>query len=173
MKQNKLLWLLSLGWISTALWAQTAATALPYSTGFEDATDNAAWQMSQGNTINRWQIDTAAFQAGSHALYISNNQGVNHAYSTNDKTTAFAYRTFHFEAWNYLISFDWKAAGESTYDLMQVLLFPSDVSLDGANNNNIRLGSINSFEVKTTAQTIAQAGYIRLTNSHPQNSNYP
>lgn len=173
MRQNKLLWLLSLGWFSTALWAQTAATSLPYSTGFEDATDNAAWQMSQGNTINCWQIDTAACQAGSHALYISNDQGVKHAYSTGDNTTAFAYRTFQFEAWNYLISFDWKAAGESTYDLMQVLLLPSDVSLDGANNNNIRLGSINSFEVKTTAQTIAQAGYIRLTNSHPQNSNYP
>lgn len=86
MRQNKLLWLLSLGWFSAALWAQTAATALPYSTGFEDATDNAAWQMSQGNTINRWQIDTAAFQAGNHALYISNDQGVNHAYSTGEKT---------------------------------------------------------------------------------------
>lgn len=171
MRKNKLFLLLSAGFLALGMSAQT--TALPYSTGFEDAADNAQWQFSEGNTVNRWVIGTAAPKDGTGALYISNDNGEHNTYSSRDNTTAFAYRTFQFEAWDYIVSFDWKAAGESRYDLMQVLVLPAEVSLAGANSNRFNLGTLKGFDVNTAADKITQAGYIRLLSTNPSKAGYP
>ena len=171
MRRNKLFLLLSAGLLAFGMSAQT--TALPYSTGFEDATDNAQWQLSEGNTVNRWYIGSAAPKDGTNALYISNDNGEHNAYSNRDYTTAFAYRTFQFDAWDYIVSFDWKATGESKFDLMQVLVLPADVSLAGANSNRFDLGTLTGFDVNTAADKIAQAGYIRLCSTNPSKAAYP
>ena len=171
MRRNKLFLLLSAGLLAFGMSAQT--TALPYSTGFEDATDNAQWQLSEGNTVNRWYIGSAAPKDGTNALYISNDNGEHNAYSNRDYTTAFAYRTFQFDAWDYIVSFDWKATGESKFDLMQVLVLPADVSLAGANSNRVDLGTLSNFDVNTTADKMAQAGYIRLQSTNPSKAAYP
>lgn len=162
MRQNKLFlfWLSVL--FSVGAMAQTA-TSLPYSTGFEDATDNTSWQFANA-TVNKWCIGAAANHGGSNALYISNDGGNTYAYNVSERTTSLAYRTFHFDAWDYNIAFDWSGECESTWDGMQILLVPSSVSLGslGADNNNITFGSITGFTIKAEDKDVTDAGYIRL-----------
>ena len=171
MRRNKLFLLLSAGFLAFGMSAQTAM--LPYSSGFEVASDNVQWQFSEGNTVNRWYIGGAAPKDGTNALYISNDNGENNTYSNRDYTTAFVWRTFQFDAWDYIISFDWKATGEGRYDLMQVLVLPADVSLTGANQNRVDLGTLIGFDVNTSADKFTQAGYIRLQGGQPSKPSYP
>lgn len=172
MRQNKLFLFLLSVLFSVGAMAQTA-TSLPYSTGFEDATDNASWQFANA-TVNKWCIGAAANHGGSNALYISNDNGVSNAYNVSERTTSLAYRTFHFDAWDYNIAFDWSGECESTWDGMQILLVPSSVSLGslGADNNNITFGSIGGFTIKTIDADIAKAGYVRLNCSDPFSTAY-
>lgn len=162
MRQNKLFLFLLSVLFSVGAMAQTA-TSLPYSTGFEDATDNASWQFANA-TVNQWCVGAAANHGGSNALYISNDGGNTYAYNVSERTTSLAYRTFHFDAWDYNIAFDWSGECESTWDGMQILLVPSSVSLGslGADNNNITFGSITGFTIKAEDKDVTDAGYIRL-----------
>ena len=84
MRQNKLFLFLLSVLFSVGAMAQTA-TSLPYSTGFEDATDNASWQFANA-TVNKWCIGAAANHGGSNALYISNDGGTTNKYTDNKKT---------------------------------------------------------------------------------------
>lgn len=171
MRQNKLFLFLLSVLFSVGAMAQTA-TSLPYSTGFEDATDNASWQFANA-TVNKWCIGVAANHGGSNALYISNDGGTTNKYTNNKRTTSFAYRTFHFEAYDYNLSFDWLGQGEDEYDGMQVLILPSNVSLEGADNTTVKLGNISGFTIKTTKPQIETAGYIRFYAAAPYNTSYP
>lgn len=171
MRQNKLFLFLLSVLFSVEAMAQTA-TSLPYSTGFEDATDNASWQFANA-TVNKWCIGAAANHGGSNALYISNDGGTTNKYTDNKKTTSFAYRTFHFEAYDYNLSFDWLGQGEDRYDGMQVLILPSNVSLEGVDNTTLKLGNISGFTITTTKAQIETAGYIRFHAAAPYNTGYP
>lgn len=171
MRQNKLFLFLLSVLFSVGAMAQTA-TSLPYSTGFEDAIDNASWQFANA-TVNKWCIGAAANHGGSNALYISNDGGTTNKYTDNKKTTSFAYRTFHFEAYDYNLSFDWLGQGEDKYDGMQVLILPSNVSLEGVDNTTVKLGNISGFTITTTKPQIETAGYIRFHAAAPYNTSYP
>ena len=171
MRQNKLFLFLLSVLFSVGAMAQTA-TSLPYSTGFEDATDNASWRFANA-TVNQWCVGAAANHGGSNALYISNDGGTTNKYTDNKQTTSFAYRTFHFEAYDYNLSFDWLGQGEDKYDGMQVLILPSNVSLEGADNTTVNLGNIRGFTIKTTKSQIETAGYIRFHAAAPYNTGYP
>ena len=171
MRQNKLFLFLLSVLFSVGAMAQTA-TSLPYSTGFEDATDNASWRFANA-TVNQWCVGAAANHGGSNALYISNDGGTTNKYTNNKRTTSFAYRTFHFEAYDYNLSFDWLGQGEDEYDGMQVLILPSNVSLEGADNTTVNLGNIRGFTIKTTKSQIETAGYIRFHAAAPYNTGYP
>lgn len=171
MRQNKLFLFLLSVLFSVGAMAQTA-TSLPYSTGFEDATDNTSWQFANA-TVNKWCVGAAANHGGSNALYISNDGGTTNKYTDNKKTTSFAYRTFHFEAYDYNLSFDWLGQGEDKYDGMQVLILPSNVSLEGVDNTTVKLGNISGFTITTTKPQIETAGYIRFHAAAPYNTSYP
>lgn len=171
MRQNKLFLFLLSVLFSVGAMAQTA-TSLPYSTGFEDATDNDSWRFANA-TVNQWCVGAAANHGGSNALYISNDGGTTNKYTDNKKTTSFAYRTFHFEAYDYNLSFDWLGQGEDKYDGMQVLILPSNVSLEGVDNTTLKLGNISGFTITTTKSQIETAGYIRFHVAAPYNTKYP
>lgn len=171
MRQNKLFLFLLSVLFSVGAMAQTA-TSLPYSTGFEDATDNASWRFANA-TVNQWCVGAAANHGGSNALYISNDGGTTNKYTNNKRTTSFAYRTFHFEAYDYNLSFDWLGQGEDEYDGMQVLILPSNVSLEGRINTTVNLGNIRGFTIKTIKSQIETAGYIRFHAAAPYNTSYP
>lgn len=179
MRQNKLFLFLLSVLFSVGAMAQTA-TSLPYSTGFEDATDNASWQFANA-TVNQWCIGAAANHGGSNALYISNDGGTTYAYSAeypNVYQTSFAYRAFHFAKGDYVISFDWQCEGETAssyapYDFMQVVLTPASIAIEGASSETGKLGSISSFGKNTKDTEIAGAGYIRANCANPYRAKYP
>lgn len=175
MRQNKLFSVLLACLLSVGAIAQSSTT-LPYSTGFEDATDNALWQYANATT-NQWCIGSAANNGGSNALYISNDGGTSNKYSNNN-TVSFAYRAFHFEKGDYVISFDWLCLGESAnygapYDCMQIILTPASITLQGANSSTGTLGELTSFGRNTTTAQIEDKGYIQLNCSNPYQASSP
>lgn len=175
MRQNKLFSVLLACMMSVGAMAQSA-TSLPYSTGFEDATDNALWQYANATT-NQWCIGSAANNGGSNALYISNDGGKSNNYTSNN-TVSFAYRAFHFEKGDYVISFDWLCLGESAtygapYDCMRIILAPASITLQGADASTGTLGALTSFGRNTTTAQIEGKGYIQLNCSNPAKVDYP
>lgn len=171
MRQNKLFSVLFACLLSVGAIAQSSTT-LPYSTGFEDATDNALWQYANATT-NQWCIGSAANNGGSNALYISNDGGTSNKYTNNKMTTSFAYRTFSFEAYDYALSFDWNANGESGWDAMQIVLVPASVTLTGVDNTTSTLGTITGFGLRATDSQIKAAGYLRFNAQNPFDSDKP
>ena len=92
----------------------TSATALPFSTGFENVGDDTAWHFN--NVGNGWFIGSATNNGGSRALYISNTNGTTHAYDPTVESMSYAYRPVYFESTGqYILSFDWKNNGMASY----------------------------------------------------------
>lgn len=168
MRQNKLFLFLLSVLFSVGAMAQTA-TSLPYSTGFEDATDNASWQFANATT-NQWVIGAAAPKTGAKSLYISDDNGTSNSYNINQSTSSFAYRTFHFDAVDYVVSFDWIGRCESTWDAMQILVVPASVSLTGKDANSVTIGALSDVGRGTADAAIISAGYYRLHCSTPYNT---
>ncbi len=113
--------------------------SLPYSCDFEDASENANWTLENGTQSNKWYIGTAASHEGENGLYISDNNGTSNNYSTS-ASYVYAYRLINIaEDGLYNISFDWKANGESTYDLLRAFAVPltSGSMLEAGNANGM------------------------------------
>ena len=155
-----------------AITMSVAQTALPYSTGFEDATDNALWTFDNGTNVNAWVIDEATNNGGSKALYVSNDEGVSNAYSTSGAQLSVAYRTFAFDATSYNISFDWKGQGESTWDMMQVLLIPDSITPAAAASSSATWNGV-TVSRTTAASTIEAAGWFRANCPTPYQASSP
>lgn len=113
--------------VTSFLTTQVPVTVYPYNQTFESGLDG--WQTSTGSQVNKWVVDTAAHNgAGTHALYISNNNGPANAYTIGTASTTHAYRDFQIPAGFPLIqfSFDWRAVGENnTNDRMRVYVAPT------------------------------------------------
>ncbi len=107
---------------------------LPYTQDWEDATENANWILENGTQTNKWFIgnDTAA-SLQNNALYVSNDNGLTNAYTTNSTSNVWAYRDIQFgDAAAFELSFDWKCIGEGSttlYDYLTVYIgAPGDVT---------------------------------------------
>lgn len=113
-------------------------TGLPYICDFEDANENSQWSIvnSSNNTNNKWYIGNAVNYGGSLSLYVSNDNGVSNAYTTDNHTydVIWAYRDIYVDS-NYtdlVISFDCRAYGELRifsgetypYDFAKVFMGP-------------------------------------------------
>ncbi|MBR7168175.1 MAG: fibronectin type III domain-containing protein, partial [Bacteroidales bacterium] len=177
--------------------AQTtpAPASLPYTCGFEDATENGNWTIVNGNSTNKFFIGTAVNNGGTQSLYISNDNGVSNAYTVTSAGYVFAYREISVTtAGSYTFNFDWKANGESTYDFLRVFLIPANatdtivprtgttsahtgitasatpsswIALDGGTKLNLS-STWNTFlsdEIPLTAGTYKLAFYWRNDNS--------
>ena len=115
------------------------ASPLPYSTGFESGQD-ASWVMLNGS--NAWCVGQATSNGGSNALYVSDDGGVSNSYSDNE-TYSMAYKTLNFDSvGDYVVSFDWKANGESYFDYLRVLLVPGMYEFVPNSDNGITETSI-------------------------------
>lgn len=101
--------------------------AVPYADDFEDGNN---WMFINGSYTNAWVYGEAAHNGeGTHALYISNNGGTSHAYTTSSPTAVYAVKVFDLEAGTYTFQYDWLANGESNYDLLCVALVPDTLEL--------------------------------------------
>ena len=108
---------------------QTPA-ALPYSADFEE--NNGGWLFHNGTQLNKWAWGTATHNGeGTHALYISNDNGESNEYTITSTSIVYVAKTFYFEETGmYSFSYDWKANGEGAtndWDYLRVVLVPNSV----------------------------------------------
>ena len=124
--------LLMVMFIPWVVQAQTtpAPASLPYSCGFEDATENANWTIVNGDATNKFFIGSAVNNGGTQSLYISNNNGVSNDYTVlSDAGYVYAYREISVtDLGVYTVSLDWRAKGESTFDYLRVFLIPDNAA---------------------------------------------
>ena len=126
---------------SSAINAKTTIVpdSIPFSTGFEDDTDNNQWTIANGSsTTNRFTFgtDANAVASGSKALYIGN--GNTYTYSTGSSTKTFAYRTIYFGSGVHNVTFRFKCTGgESTWDYASIMLVPASETLVGSTGSSV------------------------------------
>ena len=155
---------------------QTPA-ALPYDGDFEETN---GWLSFHGNFANEWIRGTAVAKTGTHALYISNDNGTTAAYA-HSACVVYATKTFYFEeAGMYSFSFDWLCNGESTWDYMRVALVPSSVEVEAdktvptgmsatslpdgwtALDGGSKLSGVTEWQTQRTELNVEQMGYYKV-----------
>lgn len=99
---------------------------LPYIDGFEEGMD---WSVDAGQT-NSWVRGTAIANQNTQSLYVSNNQGQNHSYTTQKASVSHVYRDIVIptDAEELTLTYDWLVAGEisrnNPKDYFRVLKIP-------------------------------------------------
>jgi len=168
----------------------------PFSDGFEGSIN---WVFVNGTQKNQWVIGTAAHngESSTKALYISNDDGTTHSYTTSNASTTYATKTFTFEAGTYNFQYDWICNGEKgsygniCYDYLRVALAPAGTTLNAGTStityNTVPAGWIalddgvlvqqNSWSTKTVNDIEIEAGtYILVfmwTNDNGSGSQFP
>ena len=116
--------------------------SLPYTENFENGQNG--WEFGNDNQTNYWMVGSNTSYSSSNSLYITNNGSAN-AYS-NSTSYVYAYRKLNIpSAGDYVVSFKWKANGESTWDLLRAFMIPvsANPTLTGGTNNG-QSGSSNT-----------------------------
>lgn len=83
---------------------------LPYSFGFEDSLETAAWKSYSYISPNKWCFGSAVCHNGQNASYISKTNGATYETNNPDYTDAYLYRDFVFDTTfsEYVLNFDFK-----------------------------------------------------------------
>jgi len=145
-------------WIETINFKTTLPIAsVPYFADFEDSANDGDWGLSTSG-VNAWAIGDAVSSGGDRSMYISNDNGVSHFYNINSTSYSYAYKPFNLDANEvYDLTFDWRAYGETSNDLLRVFIIPAGVS-------NITEGNANGM---TGATNNTPAGWIDVGGSNP------
>lgn len=121
---------------------------------FEDVSDSAGWIFANGTQANKWMIGGATSYTGSRSLYISSDDSTN-TYNTSSTSITYAYQEFFLDSGTYVISYDWKAYGESGYDYLRVFLAPASATISAG---TLPDGTTSSYSFISTTP----AGWISL-----------
>ena len=153
-------------WMSAEFMTSQIPAIMPYTCDFEDADEAAAFGIVNGTQPHQWVVGTATHNGGSHALYISSDNGTSNSYSITNASNTWVYRDIEFPASpaGYTLSFDWHAQGESCCDYMRV--FIGDPAPVAAGNNsdpagatslapNVNSSYPNYFNTSTNYQTFS------------------
>lgn len=146
--------------------AQIPAT-IPYSSDFEDSTENRNWTMVN-STRNKWFIDTAANNTpgGSQSLYVSIDSGATNSYANYMMSSVWVYRDFCFPAGSlegYMLAFDWKGKGQSNVDYLRVYIGAPATVTAGSNQapaNSTCLFSILNLNDTWRTDSISLNGHL-------------
>ena len=105
--------------------------------------ESCGWQLINGDCADIWAWGTATNNGGTHALYISDDDGTTNHYSHNT-VKVFAAKLFTFtNDGKFTFAYDWKAKGESTCDFLRVALVPSDKTLTaGSDYSSVTYNSL-------------------------------
>lgn len=113
--------------ILSMLYDQTAAT-LPYSQDFAVSND---FTLVNGTQPNKWFYDTATGNAP-NSIYISNDNGATNGYNIASSSLVHAsIPAGTIAARPALLSFDWKAEGQTAKDRLRVWLVPASYTPTG------------------------------------------
>ena len=122
--------------------AQATAVGDSWSDDFEGAT--CGWDLINGTLTNKWCWGTTVSNGGTHALYVSQDNGTNNTY-TSSGTKIFAAKLLSFTEGKFNFSFDWKCKGENNYDFLRVALVPASQTLTaGSDYSTIGYSSLPS-----------------------------
>ena len=111
--------------------------ALPYTQDFEGdvATILTDFEFVHNGT-NQWRVGSATGvddgQGGTiHSLYVSNDNGVNNAYTISSTSNTYAVLNIEFPNTpaEYHLEFDWKGQGEGNYDYLYAYLCDASVNM--------------------------------------------
>jgi hypothetical protein len=117
------------GLLLAGLSAQAQTVTTVFSEDFEGATNG--FTLENGSQTNQWAVagtgGNGPTSPGTKAAYISTDLGVSNTYSITAASTVHLYRDVVLPAGQAAIqlSFDWKGAGESTYDYLLVQVAPT------------------------------------------------
>ncbi|WP_255492376.1 fibronectin type III domain-containing protein [Myroides sp. NP-2] len=122
--------------------------ALPYTEDFEN---NPQWGKSN-DEVNQWIIGEAINHGGTHALYISDDEGVSNHYTLTQRQLSHVYKDLIIPdgVVDLSVAFDWRNVGEVGIDHFRVWLVPTSyVPLAGrelrGGERQIQLGQEQSF----------------------------
>ncbi len=117
----------------------TSTITLPYYQNFDDPENMAEITIDNDTATNKWHYgtvvnntfdDNGMVTSGGGAMYISDNDGQTNSYTITSAGTVYFSTIIEFgDAAGYLLSFDRKQAGESTYDYTRVYLIDLNVEL--------------------------------------------
>lgn len=139
----------------------------PYYCDFEDGEERQGWFTPAGNLATLWYVDTAANNtaAGSYALYISQDSGHTNT-GGSQWIGAYAWRDVNLEAGDWMVGFDWRAAGDmetsstgnvNYYHFLRAFLVPATV--------NFTIQTPASFPTSPHSSAVP-AGWIELVPNH-------
>ena len=111
--------------------ALTAAAQLPhsYTCDFEDATENAQWNLNKPKNegyqwINQWVIGDKVASLGERSMYITPDGGTSVGYLKTQSRIVIAWRELQLEAGRYDLAFDWMCGGDSARAALMVAWVP-------------------------------------------------
>ena len=172
MSKNLTLLLLMAFSLPLAMFGQTAVTVdedHPFLDTFEG--ESCGWTFLNGSSNNAWAWGTATASGGYRSMYISQDGGATNTYNTGASTWVYATKTFVLANGDYVISYDWKAEGESGCDYIRVGMLPNAttpsvgsglpngwISLDG----NTQLNGSSEWANKTVHFGITTAGTYKI-----------
>ena len=117
----------------------TSTITLPYYQNFDDPENMAEITIDNDTATNKWHYgtvvnntfdDNGMVTSGGGAMYISDDDGLTNSYTITSAGTVYFSTIIEFgDAAGYLLSFDRKQAGESTYDYTRVYLIDLNVEL--------------------------------------------
>ena len=104
------------------------AVELPYTADFSETDE---WKLNNGGCTNYWV--KGAIDNTTDGLFVTTN-GTTPGYATSSTTTVTAEKHLVVgESGSVIVSFDFRCAGESTYDYMKVFLAPMSENYPGSN----------------------------------------
>uniref|UniRef100_UPI00404A22EB choice-of-anchor L domain-containing protein n=3 Tax=Flavobacterium sp. TaxID=239 RepID=UPI00404A22EB len=115
----------------SSLWSTVSSfttTQIPVALNYEEDFEGVhGWTLSNGTQTNKWVVGTAVSSSPTTSLYVSNNNGVANAYTTNASSVVHAYRDIQLPAiaGEINVSFDWRNVGENNFDYVRVWLVPA------------------------------------------------
>ena len=118
----------------------------PYCTSFDNEADNQDWILLNGSN-NQWHIGTATGYGDTHSLYISMDGNISNTYSTYASAFSYAIRQLSVTGGDYVISFKWRAYGESSYDYLRAWIAPNNAIPTPGHTPD---GSTSSYYYQTT-----------------------
>ncbi|MDR0566069.1 MAG: leucine-rich repeat protein, partial [Prevotellaceae bacterium] len=88
------------------------------------------WVFENGSQTNKWVVGSATYQSGGKSAYISNNDGVDNAYTISKAASvAHLYIDVTFPVCvGGTLSFKWKGMGERNYDYLRVYMVETTVT---------------------------------------------
>ena len=152
-------------WMNTTFMTMQVPATLPYFCDFEDAEVASAFAYVNGNQPHQWHVGTATNNGGTHALYISADNGATSSYNTGSPSTVWAYRDIEFPASpsGYILSFDWRCYGESGYDFMNVYVGAPALVTAGV-PSSLYSGNLANPAGTIALQTTANSSYPHYFN---------